>query len=77
MAIARRCDCGTIQMDNPVSIKKVKFFFNCKDGKEYCKSCYKKNVSFPDKVKNAVYRLSLNAEMRIRRFRDNLVFGKS
>jgi len=36
MAIAHRCDCGTVQLDNPASMKKVKFFLNCKDGKEYC-----------------------------------------
>lgn len=77
MAIAHRCDCGAVQPDNPASMKKVKFFLNCKDGEEYCKPCYKKNVPFLDRVKNAVYRLGLRTEMRIRRFRNKLVFGKS
>ena len=78
MAITNRCGCcGTAQLEEQVS-KKIKFFLNYKKGSNiYCESCYKKNVSFFNRIKNFAYRFSIRIKMSMCHFRNKFVFRKS
>lgn len=74
MAIADRCECGKVQLDNPKSMKENPFFMDQKTGQTYCKACYSKKFNLQARITNWFFtkwtRLEIKIESKLRKIKN-------